>query len=85
MTTERLPTDFEGTPVVRADCPPVTEECVGLALAVFIRCALFRAEDGTAPPTLLTSAPEVNADLEAEVTPLRAIALVLRRALALLL
>lgn len=85
VTTERLPTLCDGTPVVRGDCPPVTEECVGLALAVFIRCALLSAEDGTAPPTLLTIAPEVNAALEAEVTPLRAIMFVLRMAFVLLL
>jgi len=38
---------------------------------------LLSADAGTAPPTLLTAAPEVKAARDAEVTPFLAIALVL--------
>lgn len=76
VTTERLAV-VRGTPVVRGVCPPRTEDRVGLTLAVFIMCAFFSAEAGTAPPTLFTAAPEVNAARDAEVTPLCIIAPVL--------
>jgi len=70
--------------VVRGVCPPSTEDRVGLTLAVFIICAFFSAEAGTAPPTLFTAAPEVNAARDADVTPLCAIALAFRKPAVLL-
>jgi len=69
VTTLRLFADAGGTPVVRGVCPPRTDDFVGLTLAVLMTWPLPIAEAGTAPPTLLTAAPEVNADLGAEVTP----------------
>jgi hypothetical protein len=36
----------------------------------------LRADGGTAPPTLLTAAPDVKASFDAEVTPFFAIELV---------
>ncbi len=62
---------------MRGVCPPSTEDLVGLTLAELSVCALFRAEAGTAPPTLLTAAPDVKASFDAEVTPFLAIELVL--------
>jgi hypothetical protein len=75
VTTERFALAAEGT-LLRGVCPPSTEDRVGLTLAVFIVCALFSADAGTAPPTLLTAAPDVKASRDAEVTPFLAIPLV---------
>ena len=69
LVTTLRPAVDAGTPLVRGVCPPRTDDRVGLMLAALRGCALPSAEAGTAPPTLLTAAPEVKAARDAEVTP----------------
>jgi hypothetical protein len=68
LTTLRLNAEAGGTPRVCGVFPPSTDCFVGFTLTPLNIVPLPSCEAGTAPPTRLIAAPEVNAEEGAAVT-----------------